>query len=87
MFDPNSSELCLEAGGIKTVLPLLPEYEAPQEAGKDTANEEFTSDSSEDEPFVSWIDDLGQEDGLVLIIGKDIEPDEEIIGEETEIQM
>ena len=34
---------------------------------------------------MSSIDDLGQENELVLMIGKDIKPDEEIFGEETEI--
>ena len=54
---------------------------------EDTPSEDFTSDSSEDDPFVSSIDDLYQEDDLALMIGKDIEPDEQIFGEETEIQM
>lgn len=87
VLDLKGSKMQLEYGGVKTVLPLVQEYEAPQEKGEETPSEDFTSDSSEEEPLVSSIDDLGEDDEFVLMIGKDLEEDEETYTEKTEEQL
>ena len=85
VLDFKSAEVRLEAGGAKSTLPMVSEYERPHDKGDETASEDFTSESSDGEDMVYALESDDEE--LVLAIGKDIEVDDDSFKLETEIQI
>ena len=85
VLDFKSAEVRLDAGGTKSTLPMVSEYERPHDKGDETASEDFTSESSDGEDMVYALESDDEE--LVLAIGKDIEVDDDSFKLETEIQI
>lgn len=63
--------------GKKNILGMTPEHVHSKDWGDDTPSEEFTSSSSEEERKKSSTEDGGVDEKLVLMIGKDVDSEED----------
>lgn len=88
VLDFQNSRVLFAVGSKMTILAIIWNQECPKDRADDTPSESFISSSSEEEIEASSTED-GEvdEEGLALMIGKEVDSGEELLGSGSEAEM